>query len=134
MSLIIQLPETVEKHLRRKAAQKGVTVESYVAQVLTLESNTTDLKDGNKDYTEDELLLRINMNIDPADLAEYYRLGARFQSGKITEEERQKLLQLSDLVEIAHAERLKYIVALAKIRKVPLEQVMYDLGIQRHTA
>lgn len=134
MSLIIQLPETVERHLRKKAAQKGVTLENYVAQVLTAESSTVESGDSNKEYTENELLLRIQLDIDPGDLAEYYRLGALFQSGKITDEEHKKLLQLNDLIEIAHAERMKYVVALAKLRKMSLEEVMHELGINRHIA
>ena len=87
-----------------------------------------------KKWTEAELLSRVQLNVDPKDLEEYYRLGDLFQSGEITSEEHEKLLQLNDLIEIAHAERIKYVIELAKLRNQALEDVVIELGIKRKVA
>lgn len=133
MSLTIQLPLTVEQHLREHATKQGVSLENYVMQILALNSRKKEVKKG-KDFTESELLMLTQLNVLPSDLEEFYRLSAAFKSKNITEEEYEKLLQLGDLIEIAHAERIKYVLALAQLRQVSLESVMQDLGIKQHMA
>ena len=77
-----------------------------------------------KSLTEGELLKHIQLDIQTDDLQEYYRLTELFKSGKITEQEREILIQLSDLVEIAHAKRMAYVLQLSKLRKVSIEKLM----------
>lgn len=133
MSLTIQLPLTVEQHLREHATKQGVSLENYVMQILALNSRKKEVKK-EKDFTESELLMNTQLNVLPSDLEEFYRLSSAFKSKTITEEEYEKLLQLSDLIEIAHAERMKYVFALAQLRQVSLEYMMQDLGIKQHLA
>lgn len=133
MSLTLQLPLTIEQQLRENATRQGVSLENYAMQILALNSRKKETKK-KKDYTERELLVLAQLNVLPADLEEFYRLGAVFKSGKITDDEYEKLLQLNDLIEIAHAERMKYLFALAKLRNVSIETVMQDLGIKQHLA
>jgi hypothetical protein len=66
-------------------------------------------------------------------LREYNRLKNLFKLGEITEQERESLIQLNDLVEIAHAKRMQYVLLLAKLRQVPLDKLMIDLGIKQPT-
>lgn len=134
MSLTIQLPLTIEQNLRETALKKGVSLENYVMQLLMLNSKAKETKKKKKDLTETDLLMRIHLEIDPKDLEEYYRLGTAFKLGTITELEHEKLLQLNDLIEIAHAKRMKYLLALARLRQVSLEAIMDDFGIKRHLA
>lgn len=133
MSLTIELPVTVEQSLRKRAEGQGVSLENYISQLLT-EINIENPNSQPKKWTEAELLSRVQLNVDPKDLEEYYRLGDLFQSGEITSEEHEKLLQLNDLIEIAHAERIKYVIELAKLRNQALEDVVIELGIKRKVA
>ena len=132
MSLTLQLPLTIEQNLREHATQQGVSLENYVMQLLALNSRKKETSKRKKDFSERELLLRAQLNVLPKDLEEFYRLGSLFKLGTITDEDHEKLLQLNDLVEIAHAERLKYLFDLAKLRQVSIQTVMQDLGIKQH--
>ena len=130
MSFTIQLPAPIEQHLRQHAAQKGLTIESYIAQLLTEKS--TSSKRGKR--TEAELLERLQLAVQPSDLEMFYHLSAKFQSGHISADEHEKLLQLNDLIEIAHADRMKYVLEYAKFKGLSLESAMDSLGIKRHLA
>ena len=132
MSLTIQLPLTIEKNLREYATEQGVSLENYVMQILTLNIRNKETKKKKKPLTENELLSYTKLNVLPSDLEEFYRLSALFKSKTVSDYEYEKLLQLNDLIEIAHAERMKYVLALAQLRNVPLETVMNDLDIQQH--
>jgi hypothetical protein len=127
MSLTIQLPLTTEQYLRENAARDGISLESYITQLLTVKSKKKEKK---RVFSEDELLMRIQLNIQPSDLEEFYRLTSMLKFNTISESDREKLIQLNDLIEIAHAERMKYVVELSKIRNETLEKTMEGLGIK----
>ena len=134
MSLTIQLPLTIEQNLRKNATKQGVSLENYVMHILSINSKEKGIKKNKKDLTENDLLMHVQLDVLPHDLEEFYRLSNLFKSGNITETEYQKLTQLNDLIEIAHAERMKHLLNLAKFRHVSLEKIMDDLGIERHAA
>jgi hypothetical protein len=80
--------------------------------------------------TETELLLHINQGV-PADLHEKYQaLREKRNEGTLSDEEYEILLALSDRIEILAAERAGWLVELANLRKIPLVQLMTDLGIK----
>ena len=130
MSLTIQLPLTTEHHLRENATREGMPLESYISQLLTATSFSTTTGNKKKSATENELLHHIQLDIQQDDLREYHRLKMVFTSGTINDEERASLIQLNDLMEIAHAKRMEYVFQLAKLRKVSIEKLMTDLGIK----
>ena len=127
MSLTIQLPMTTEHYLR-----ENMPLERYIVQLLTATSISKISKKKKKSLTEAELLKHCQLAVQTDDLAEYHRLRTLYKLNKITNEERESLIQLNELIEIAHAKRMKYLVALAKLRQVSLETIMDDLGIKRH--
>jgi hypothetical protein len=133
MSLTIQLPLTVEENLRENAMRQGVSLENYIAQLLAINAKK-NVKKNKKEWTENELLMHVQLNIHAQDLEEYHRLSNRFQLGNISEKEHEKLLQLNDMIELAHAERMKYVLLLSKMRHSSLEKTMDDLGIKRFVA
>lgn len=133
MSLTIELPISVEHALRKQAEKQGVALESCISDLLS--SIPTDkLSQLPKKFSEFELLEKIQLNVKPQDLEEYYRLSGLFKSGQITEVDHEKLLVLNDLIEIAHAERIKYVIELAKLRNQPLDEVVLELGLKRKVA
>ena len=133
MSLTIELPISVERALRKQAEQQGVALENYISDLLS-SIPTDNFTEQSKERTEVQLLEKIQLNVAPQDLEEYYRLGALFKSGQITEAEHEKLLSLNDVIEIAHAERIKYVIELAKLRNQSLEDVVLELGLKRKVA
>ena len=133
MSLTIELPISVERALRKQADQQGVALESYISDLLS-SIPTDNFTEQPKERTEVQLLEKIQLNVAPQDLEEYYRLSALFKSGQITEAEHEKLLALNDVIEIAHAERIKYVIELANLRNQSLEDVVLELGLKRKVA
>lgn len=133
MSLTIELPISVERALRKQAEQQGVAIENYISDLLS-SIPTDNFSEQPKEPTEIQLLEKIQLNVAPQDLEEYYRLSALFKSGQITDAEHEKLLALNDLIEIAHADRIKYVIELAKLRNQPLEDVVLELGLKRRVA
>lgn len=119
MSLSIELPISVERALRKQAEQQGVALESYISDLLS-SIPTDNFTEQTKERTEVQLLEKIQLNVATQDLEEYYRLSALFKSGQITEAEHEKLLALNDVIEIAHAERIKYVIELANLRNQSL--------------
>ena len=88
-------------------------------------------KDGDIIYlTEAELLKHCQLAVQTDDLAEYHRLRTLYHSNKLTDEERESLIQLNELIEIAHAKRMSYVLQLANLRNISLEKAMHDLGIK----
>ncbi len=133
MSLTIELPISVERALRKQAEMQGVALESYISELLS--SIPTDkFTEQPKESTETQLLEKIQLNVAPQDLEEYYRLSALFKSDQITDAEHEKLLALNDVIEIAHAERIKYVIELSKLRNQSLEDVVLELGLKRKVA
>jgi hypothetical protein len=92
-------------------------------------TNPSIIKDS-KPSTEAEFLKHTQLDIHIDDLEEYHRLRTLFKTDKITENEREFLIQLNDLIEIAHAKRMNYVLQLAKLRNISLEKAMSDLGIK----
>jgi hypothetical protein len=129
MSLTIQLPITTEHYLRESATREGMPLERYISQLLTATSISKTPKK-QKPLTEGELLKHSQLAIQTADLEEYHRLRTLFKTDKITENERESLIQLNDLIEIAHAKRMNYVLQLAKLRNISLEKAMSDLEIK----
>jgi hypothetical protein len=132
MSLTIQIPVTTEHYLRENATREGMSLERYIAQLLTATSISTKKK--KKPRTELELLKHIQLDVQLDDLQTYCNLKENFESGKLTEQERETLIQLNELIEIAHAKRMVYVIELAKLRHISIEKAMLDLGVKHLTA
>ena len=80
--------------------------------------------------TETDLLLQINQGV-PTELHQQYQaLKNKQDEGSLTGAECEKLLELSDRIEILAAARAGSLVKLAQLRQVPLTQLMNELGIK----
>ena len=82
---------------------------------------------------ETELLQQINRGL-PADIRQRHdALNAKLHDETITPQEHEELLTLIDRIELADAERMQRLVALAQIRGVSVDTLMEQLGIRRTT-
>jgi hypothetical protein len=129
MSLTIQLPSLLEQQIRDNAVRQGISLENLVAQILASGINRLDLE-GDQKIREAELLQRIRLTVAPeAELGEYYRLSVLRQAEQLQADEYERLVGLTHRVEAIHAERLKYVAELARLRGISLRQTMADLGL-----
>ena len=78
---------------------------------------------------ESDLLQEINLGLAADEWAEYHTLIAKRQTESLTEEELQKLIDISDRIEIANARRIKALIELANKREQSLTGLMQELGI-----
>ena len=82
---------------------------------------------------ETELLQQINRGL-PADIRQRYdALNAKLHDETIVPEEHEELLTFIDRIELAAAERLRLLMALAQLRRVSVDTLMEQLGIRRTT-
>lgn len=78
---------------------------------------------------ETDLLRRIGEG-PPGDVrARYDDLSARSRAGGLSAEEYSELTRLSDRLENFDVERAGYLIDLARLRGVPVGELMRDLGI-----
>ena len=101
-------------------------LEQFVAQVLALQARR---KAPSLSQTEAELLQGINQGV-PADLQlRYGELIARRRAGQLAPEEHRELLELTEQIEGIEARRAEQLAALARLRGIPLAQLVAELGI-----
>jgi hypothetical protein len=133
MSVTIPIPIALEQRLRSDAAQKGMDMEDYIAQILEFSIGGTPLHEIGQ-LNEEELLERIALNVQQKELDEYHSLMQLREKEFLTEKQHERLKWLTNRIETAHAERMKYVITLAEKRGVSLEQTMVDLGLQKFAA
>lgn len=78
---------------------------------------------------ESELLAQINQPVPAALQQRYDTLLVRRDEHSLSLAEQQELLQLTDQVEALEAERMKHLLELAQLRRIPLAQLMRQLGL-----
>ena len=79
---------------------------------------------------EADLLQKINQGPSPEVRRRYEGLTAKLRADTIMPEEHQELLQLIDQIELADAERIQHLIALAQLRQVSVDALMHQLGIR----
>src|SRR5579885_1728887 len=79
--------------------------------------------------SETALLLQINQGIDPPSARRLNELVAKRQDETITPDELHELIALTDQVEHHDTQRLAALDALARLRRVPLAELMASLGM-----
>jgi hypothetical protein len=102
-------------------------LEKFVAWVLALRAQyeTPRLSE-----TESELLLKINRGVPEALQKRYNALIAKRRAETLSKKEYDELLRMTSRIERLDVERMKYLVALARLRKKSLTTLMRELGIK----
>ena len=112
-------------------ARLGTTeLEQFVEKVMALQAQR---RAPSLPKDETELLQQINRGL-PANVRQRYDvLNAKLHDETITPQEHEELLTLIDRVELADAERMQRLIALARLRGVSVDILMKQLGIHRTT-
>lgn len=127
MNIVLE-PE-VEQWVDQEAQRVGIAPEAFIAQRLRDQRNFAR-QFGALPEEESELLAYINEGL-PTEFWERYRgLVAKRESGTLTTEEQSELISLSDHVEQKNAERIPYLISLARRRGVSLPELVQQLGLR----
>lgn len=111
---MIVLTGKLEDIFRTAAQHEGVPVEVLAARRLE----------------ENELLWRIRTTAPENETREFHRLLRRQKKGALTESERERLFALVETRELQAAQRLEDLGALARLRGLPVRELMNQLGIR----
>jgi hypothetical protein len=78
---------------------------------------------------ESALLEKINRGLPTEQLQRFLQLQERREAETLTESEHQELMTLIADIERLDAERVHYLGELAQLRKIPVRQLMRELGL-----
>jgi hypothetical protein len=78
---------------------------------------------------ESALLEKINRGLSAEQLQRFLHLQERREAETLTEAEHEELMTLIAAIEQLDAERVQYLGELAQLRKIPLRQLMDELGL-----
>ncbi len=127
MAITIDLPISLEEKIRQAAAESGTSINGYIVQLLSKSKERPKQK---KQLSEAELLEKITLSISEKEWIVYRHLVALRRGEKMNEEEYNRLVLLGEKIEKAGVKRLNYLIQLADLRKVTLNKVIADLGIE----
>jgi hypothetical protein len=101
-------------------------LEQFVSQVIVLQAQRKAI---GLPEVEAKLLLSINQSIPANIQEEYEKLAAKRDNEILTDDEHEKLLQLTEEIETIQAQRIGNLAELARLRGVSLTTLMENLGI-----
>lgn len=80
---------------------------------------------------EAELLQKVYQTVPTAVRSRYDELHEKMLDETLSPDEQQELIALSDQIQFADVERLYRLIRLAELRKVTVDMLMDQLGLQR---
>ena len=114
MPTTITLTGKLEDLFQSAAQREGIPVEVLAA----------------RRFEESELLWRIRIAAPEEETREFHRLLRRQKSGTLTQPEHETLLGLIEARELQAAQRMEDLGALARLRGLPVRELMNKLGIR----
>jgi hypothetical protein len=102
-------------------------LEQFVSQVIALQAQR---QANSLPQAEAELLIKINQGIPSETQNLYNELIVKREAETLTVDEHQNLLRLTEQIEKLQAQRLEYLVELARVRGISLTACMENLGIK----
>ena len=114
MLFTVTLPGKLEDLFKAAAQREGVPVEVLAARRLE----------------ESELLWRIRIATPEDETRELHRLVRKQKAGTLADPERERLFALIDAREQLAAQRMEDLGTLAKLRRLPVRELMNQLGIR----
>lgn len=100
--------------------------EDFVKKILVIRANSQTKKNHTN---ETEILKKIYRKFSAEKLIQLRYFKQKRQTSELTEIEYAELASLTDSLEEFHAQRMKNLVKLAKMRGLSLEETMQQLGI-----
>jgi hypothetical protein len=130
MTLTLKINPTLEQRLQKQAAKRGVKPDSYAVTAIEEKLRLDRTIPAPLSHEESELLAQINSGLPAETWERYDRLIAKRRAETLTSTEYRELVRLTNTVETDHARRMELLMKLARLRNVPLEAVMKQLGLK----
>lgn len=130
MTLTLKIDPTLEQRLREQAAKRGVNPDSYAVAAIEEKLLLDSRLPAPITHEESELLTRINFGLPEETWERYDQLIEKRRAEKLTTEEHRELMRITNAIEEDHARRLGLVVQLARLRHVPLEALIEQLGVK----
>lgn len=129
MTLTIDIAPDLEQKLRAEAARRGVDENDFILQTLRerLKQGTSAVP--SLPSAEARLLQQINQGLSADEWQRYNALITRRQAEMLRPDEQSELVALSDRLEELNTMRVQALVDLARVRRIPLQDLMRALGI-----
>lgn len=130
MTITIDIAPELEQRLRDEAARAGLDTGTFIVNTLEKRLTPTPASPEHLSRDEAELLGQINLGLSQDSWQRYHELIAKRHEETLTAEEQVELIGLSDQIEKGNASRMERLVELARHRRVSLEELLGELGIQ----
>jgi hypothetical protein len=132
MTVTIEIPPKLERQLRQEAARVGLAPEAYIVEAVQERLAQTRPRRRHVPRLSPEearLLSKINLGVSPHEWQRYHALVARRKAETLTPDEQTEVIALSDRLEEVNAQRIGYLVGLARVRNTSLEALIRELGL-----
>jgi hypothetical protein len=129
MTITLEITPELEEVLRQRAQRAGLPPDGYILKLLRERLGGGERLPPHLPHEETELLQQINQGLPPETWARYQALKEKRDARTLTPDEHAELLALTDEVELWNARRLELVLALARLRQVPLRVMMDELGL-----
>jgi hypothetical protein len=131
----IQLEPAKERQLWEFASSQGEDVSQVARRVLeeylrSMSASKAACAGQRMSEAEANLLQEINRGLPETIWQRYHQLVAKRRDETLTNDEWEELKSLTDDVELTHARRMEKLADLARLRKVSLDDLMAELGLQ----
>lgn len=133
MTITIELAPELERKVRQAAAQAGLAPDAYILDAIRAHLHQIEVEPSDVNHlseVESDLLQKFNQSLSTIAWARYHDLVAKRRAENLTPEEQEELIALTDHIEVANAQRMAYLVELARLRNTTLDALMVELGVQ----
>ena len=133
MTITIEIAPEIESQIKRAAAEVGLSPDAFVLDsVLQRLQPVRQRMSGVKRLAkrEADLLQSINQSLSQIEWQRYRALLGKRQAETLTPAEQAELIDLSDRIEEANAQRIAYVAELADMRQTTVPALMDELGLR----
>ncbi len=133
MSITIEIDSALENRLRQDAARQGLSIDQVIASFIERQMALRNSYGRTVSKQEAALLKKIDLEIDENTWHRFRALKEKMRDRTLTDQELEEYQAINERIEAANVARLRVLVELAKLRQVPLRQLMTDLGLNPET-
>lgn len=130
MTLTINIAPDLQSRLNREATLAGLDASAFIARLVEERLRKQERHAPPLSAHETELLRDINRGLSAEDWQRYRELITKRRAETLTPEEQKVLIALSDEVAAANVRRMECLIELARLRNMPIEMLMDQLGIK----
>jgi hypothetical protein len=129
MTITLKITPELEEVLRRSAQRAGLPPDGYILKLLQERLGAGERLPPHLPDEETQLLQEISQGLPPETWARYQALKEKRDARTLAPDEHAELRALTNEVELWNAHRLELVLALARLRQVPLRAMMDELGL-----